>query len=94
MPEKKEDAGFTVTDRRLFTADGELRTEAVDDKPPPLPQVPPRSEIAAETSVANPNVPPRPALPSRKPTPTPTTSPQRTSTHASNLAAIPQKTWK
>jgi len=33
MAEKKQDAGFTVTDRRLFTADGELRAEVPEEKP-------------------------------------------------------------
>jgi hypothetical protein len=32
MPEKKKDDGFTVTDRRLFTADGELRQEAAEEE--------------------------------------------------------------
>jgi len=30
MAEKRQDAGFTVTDRRLFTEDGELRKEVVE----------------------------------------------------------------
>lgn len=36
MAEKKSDSGFTVTDRRLFTSDGELRSdvpEEVEKKP-------------------------------------------------------------
>jgi hypothetical protein len=33
MAEKKQDAGFTVTDRRLFTSDGELRSELAEEKP-------------------------------------------------------------
>ncbi len=33
MAEKKQDAGFTVTDRRLFTTDGELRSDLHDEKP-------------------------------------------------------------
>jgi hypothetical protein len=36
MAEKKSDSGFTVTDRRLFTSDGELRpdvTEEVEKEP-------------------------------------------------------------
>lgn len=31
MAEKKQESGFTVTDRRLFTEDGELRQEARQD---------------------------------------------------------------
>jgi len=46
MAEKKqEQSSFTVTDRRLFTADGELRQEAAEEaepaKPAPLPAVGP-----------------------------------------------------
>jgi hypothetical protein len=35
MPEKKNES-FTVTDRRLFTADGELRPEASEEEPQPV----------------------------------------------------------
>jgi hypothetical protein len=31
MAEKKNDSGFTVTDRRLFTADGELRADVSEE---------------------------------------------------------------
>jgi len=31
MTEKKNDSGFTVTDRRLFTADGDLRSDIPDE---------------------------------------------------------------
>src|SRR5438552_3725949 len=34
MPEKKNES-FTVTDRRLFTADGELRSEAAEEETAP-----------------------------------------------------------
>jgi hypothetical protein len=33
MPEKKQDSGFTVTDRRLFTSDGDLRSDVPEEKP-------------------------------------------------------------
>ncbi len=33
MRDKKQDAGFTVTDRRLFTTEGELRSDVVEEKP-------------------------------------------------------------
>jgi hypothetical protein len=33
MPEKKQNTGFTVTDRRLFTEDGELRSETREEEP-------------------------------------------------------------
>ena len=34
MAEKKNDSGFTVTDRRLFTSDGELRGDAPEEVQP------------------------------------------------------------
>ena len=38
MAEKrKEESSFTVTDRRLFNSDGELRSEVVEEKEPPKP---------------------------------------------------------
>jgi Domain of unknown function (DUF1844) len=40
MAEKKQDNGFTVTDRRLFTPEGELRKDVAEEtaqKPPPKP---------------------------------------------------------
>ena len=33
MPENKKDAGIKVNDRRLFTADGDLRVDTVDETP-------------------------------------------------------------
>ena len=66
MPEKKQDAGFTVTDRRLFTAEGELRTEAVEDKPAPAPSPSAIADNATAPSVASPNVPPAPTLAEQK----------------------------
>jgi Domain of unknown function (DUF1844) len=42
MPDKKKDSGFTVTDRRLFTEEGELRKEAQEEtKPSPAAGVSP-----------------------------------------------------
>lgn len=41
MPEKKQDS-FTVTDRRLFTPEGDLRKDAPEEQPPaPKPASPP-----------------------------------------------------
>src|SRR5579862_7877474 len=54
MPEKKQDS-FTVTDRRLFTSDGEVRNETVEEKPTAAPPPP------VETPVAT--VPPTAAAP-------------------------------
>ncbi|HUO15559.1 MAG TPA: DUF1844 domain-containing protein [Verrucomicrobiae bacterium] len=43
MAEKKrEDTGFTVTDRRLFTSDGELRKEGAEEE-----STPPRAKTAS-----------------------------------------------
>jgi hypothetical protein len=48
MPDKK-DTGFTVTDRRLFTADGDLRrdVEEEQEKSAPVAQAPPKEKAAA-----------------------------------------------
>ncbi|MGC2197870.1 MAG: DUF1844 domain-containing protein [Terriglobales bacterium] len=62
MAEKKQDAGFTVTDRRLFTTDGELRSEVREETSAPEPAAPtasavappPESETAADTKVPPP----------------------------------------
>lgn len=35
MADKKNDSGFTVTDRRLFTPDGELRSDVAEEVEPP-----------------------------------------------------------
>jgi hypothetical protein len=35
MAEKRQESGFTVTDRRLFTEDGELRKDVVEEAAPP-----------------------------------------------------------
>jgi len=53
MSEKEKESGFKVSDRRLFTADGELRTEAVEDEAPA-----PAVEQSAATSVGAEAVPP------------------------------------
>ncbi|MGA7218953.1 MAG: DUF1844 domain-containing protein [Candidatus Sulfotelmatobacter sp.] len=57
MAEKKQESGFTVTDRRLFTEDGELRKEASEQAeapkaaatPAPVPTAP--KETTAATPV-------------------------------------------
>jgi len=57
---KHEQSSFTVTDRRLFTSDGALRTEAVEEvetqQPPPPPPAPAVEESArvVEPAVATP----------------------------------------
>jgi hypothetical protein len=59
MAEKKQESGFTVTDRRLFTEDGELRNEVVEERVPPKAatpttssQIAPRETAPATNSVA------------------------------------------
>jgi uncharacterized protein DUF1844 len=53
MAEEKKDSGFKVRDRRLFTADGELRTNSVEEEESAPPQA---REIPAAAKVASPTV--------------------------------------
>jgi hypothetical protein len=41
MAEKRQDSGFTVTDRRLFTEDGELRKDVAEEVEAPKAAAPP-----------------------------------------------------
>jgi hypothetical protein len=41
MVEKRQDSGFTVTDRRLFTEDGDLRKDVPEEGTPPKTAAPP-----------------------------------------------------
>ncbi len=55
MAERKQEPSFTVTDRRLFTSEGELRTDLTDEteKPKPAPPaVPPKETEANHASPA------------------------------------------
>jgi hypothetical protein len=58
MAEKRQESGFTVTDRRLFTEDGELRKDAAEETAPPEATTPPAAAptsnqtAAAETAPA------------------------------------------
>ena len=56
MAEKKQDSGFTVTDRRLFTTDGELRSDVKDEKPreEPAPAASAKAEEPPESTVPPP----------------------------------------
>src|ERR1700676_151386 len=47
MAEKRQDSGFTVTDRRLFTEDGELRSDVREEVEIPKATVPPAPTPAA-----------------------------------------------
>ncbi len=53
MAEKKQDTGFTVTDRRLFTTEGELRADLPEEKQEPSVPVA-TAPSAAATAVATP----------------------------------------
>jgi hypothetical protein len=59
MAEKEKDSGFKVSDRRLFTADGELRTEVAEEEAAPAPAAAPSvpRSTAAETAPAESDVP-------------------------------------
>ena len=47
MAEKRQESGFTVTDRRLFTEDGELRKDIAEEVEAPKDTKPPSSVPAA-----------------------------------------------
>jgi hypothetical protein len=57
MPDKKQDSAFTVTDRRLFTSEGEPRRETEEKEAEPQP-------AAAAKPPARPEEAPMPAAPS------------------------------
>jgi len=53
MAEKRQESGFTVTDRRLFTEDGELRKDVPEEVEPPKALAPPAAvEPAAKETTA------------------------------------------
>ena len=60
MAEKKQDSGFTVTDRRLFTTDGELRSDAKEEKSREQP-APATSAKTEEPTSRESKVPPPPS---------------------------------
>ena len=51
MADKKNDSGFTVTDRRLFTTDGELRSDIAEEVEKPKPEA---TSAAKETAAKPP----------------------------------------
>jgi hypothetical protein len=58
MAEKRQDSGFTVTDRRLFTEDGELRKDVSQEVETPRPATPDAvAPPAKEPAAANPVAP-------------------------------------
>jgi hypothetical protein len=64
MAEKRQESGFTVTDRRLFTEDGELRKEVPEQSEAPKAAAPeadtPQVVPATGNEGAGPEVPPMP----------------------------------
>jgi Domain of unknown function (DUF1844) len=74
MAEKKQDAGFTVTDRRLFTTDGELRSDLPEEKPS-------QETTASATAVATPKSDTPPANEEKAPPP-PTAAEQKANAEA------------
>src|SRR5580704_1388028 len=68
MAEKKQDTGFTVTDRRLFTSDGDLRSDVPEEKSEPVPV--PQAATAQPAESASPapesKVPPPPTADEQK----------------------------
>jgi hypothetical protein len=78
MADKKQDSGFTVTDRRLFTSDGELRTDVAEEPSETAPKAPasataPAANAATATQaesepspIADPNAPPPPSVAEQK----------------------------
>lgn len=65
MADKKNDTGFTVTDRRLFTAEGELRKEVAESSPEAGETTPGRSAVATDLKGnGNPQLDDMPSAPS------------------------------
>lgn len=62
MAEKRQESGFTVTDRRLFTEDGELRREGREEQEAPRAAAPVAS-VKAPVTASEENVPDVPPLP-------------------------------
>ena len=70
MAEKRQDS-FTVTDRRLFTSDGELRKEVSEEeiatsKPAPVTPSAEAASAAPASSALDPSVPPAPTAAEQK----------------------------
>jgi Domain of unknown function (DUF1844) len=67
MAEKKKEEAFVVTDRRLFTSEGELRQEVVIEEARPSKPGPQRVESAAQpTPATETDVPPAPTATEQK----------------------------
>src|ERR1700733_14834821 len=68
MAEKRQESGFTVNDRRLFTEDGELRREVREEPAAPKAAPPAAKEAvpAVHDEGAAPEVPPMPTAAEQK----------------------------
>jgi hypothetical protein len=70
MAEKRQESGFTVTDRRLFTEDGELRQEVHEETEAPKPAAAaastPQPVPAVGAESAGPEMPPMPTAAEQK----------------------------
>jgi len=88
MPDKKQEPSFTVTDRRLFTPDGELRKDVEEEAPAVRPSAPPQAKARAEAkaSAAAPAPPERAETNLEIPTP-PTASEQQAQADAYRKSA-------
>ena len=89
MAEKKQDTGFTVTDRRLFTTDGELAFRRAPKKnlpQKPRPAAAPRHlrPQSAAPGTGRFEMPPPPSAAEQKAMSTLTGSPPKTSMRGSN----------
>jgi uncharacterized protein DUF1844 len=91
MAEKKhEPSGFKVTDRRLFTSEGELRTEIAEE--PEAPKAAPAPVVRQETAQAA--APLEPAPPAEKPEGTPEMPPLPTAAEQQAQVDAYQKSAK
>jgi hypothetical protein len=70
MAENKQNAGFTVSDRRLFTEEGELRKDIVEEAPPPVAEAPAIDETESSATLL-PSKPEAPAAAGGAPVPPP-----------------------
>ena len=80
MPDKKQEPSFTVTDRRLFTSDGELRKDVEEEAPAAKPAAaPPQAKAPAAEAKSSPpaSAPPEKADKDVQIPPPPTASEQQ-----------------
>jgi hypothetical protein len=81
MAEKKQDTGFTVTDRRLFTTDGDLRSDVQEEQRVEETKAEAPASPGAATAVATPEAAPSDLADSKVPPP-PSAAEQRASDDA------------